>query len=405
MGRPAFSELGRGKYLSVSRMKLYENCPLAFKMRYVTKVPQGPSSEPAEFGKLVHEALENVYNWVLNEEFSGKIPDEVILDSYRKAFESPKVDVVSNALYTEGLELTRTYFRQHPEANHRDVLAVELEFRIRCLGEYDAYGFIDRVDRVDHNTVEIIDYKTNRMLFSRDELDSDLQMSVYGLAVKSKWPWVKNVRYRFDMIRHAMSLYTSREDDELDETVDYIVSLGRRLDALKKYPAKVNPLCNWCDYRDKCKPFKQALEGDGLSMLVATDDIERIADERNRAAAIEKIAKGRKYEMDDILKVHLDKAKGEELVAAGYKYRLQTNFETKYSAAKTLAALHQATGISLDKLSDEILVVDAKKIDAVIRGADLPRSKQQLLKVMLESIADRAPKRPFVSARKAVKRK
>lgn len=40
------------------------------------------------------------------------------------------------------------------------------------VGPFTVLGFIDRVDRVDDETVEVIDYKTNRLLFSRERRPS-----------------------------------------------------------------------------------------------------------------------------------------------------------------------------------------------------------------------------------------
>ena len=396
------AKLYTGDYFSVSRIKLFEQCNYAFRLRYIDKLP-GSTSEPAEFGKLVHAALQGIFEWVTDEEFKGKIPEDIVLDKYRDAFQASSL--ADNGLYAEGIELLRTYFRCRPEANHRQVLAIEKKFTIRIDGQFDVLGYIDRVDRIDKDTVEIIDYKTNRMIFSRDELDSDLQMSVYGLAAFAMWPWVKHVKYRFDMIRHAMSLFTSRDDNDLDLSAAYIIALARRLAEQKDYPAQINPLCSWCDYRDDCAEYQKALKGHGLSHLVATDDIERICEERSSAAAVEKIAKGRKYEMDDLIKAHIGESKWEEIVVDGTKFKLQTNFFTTYPPQRTLEAISKATGLGVDKLADEILVVDSKRMDALVREQRLPKAKKQLLQAQLMSLADRNPKKPFVTARKIAQRK
>jgi putative RecB family exonuclease len=396
-------KLYTGEYFSVSRVKQYEKCTYAFKLRYIDGL-RGGTSEPAEFGKLVHNALERIYSWAVDDEFTGKIPDEVILEEYRGAFqESPLAD---NGLYQEGIELVRGYFRLHPDVNHFSVLAIEREFRIK-IGDVQVLGFIDRIDRIDKNTVEIIDYKTNRMLFSREELDNDLQMSVYGLAVKEFWPWVENIRYRFDMIRFSMSLFTSRSEKDLDFSAAYLVALSRRLATQEDYPAQINSLCGWCDHRDDCSEFQKALKGHGLSHLaaIAADDIETICAERTRAANIEKIAAGRKREMDKLIKTHLSQVRSEKLVVAGTTFKLQTNFDTDYPLRSTLERIREATGVSMGELQDAILVVNAKRMEGFITEQRLTKTKQQLLSIQLLSDAKRSPKTPFVSAKTLVVRK
>jgi RecB family exonuclease len=398
----AAKKLYTGAYFSVSRVKHYEKCALSFKYCYIDKAPRG-TSEPAEFGKLVHAALQKVFEWVVDEEFKGKIPDEVMLAKYQDAFQESTL--ADNALYQEGVELLRTYFRLHPTADHREVLAIEREFTIMIDGKVKVLGYIDRIDRLNSDTIEIIDYKTNRMMFSREEMDADLQMSVYGLAAFALWPWVKNIRYRFDMVRHSMSLYTSRQGEDLDFAAAYMIALHRRLAEQTDYPAQINALCGWCDYRDGCKEYNKALKGHGLQALVAVGDIERICEERQSAAAIEKIAKGRKQEMDKLIKSHIGQGKKEEVVVGGVRFKLQTKFSTHYPPQRTLKVLSAATGTPVERLSDMLLVIDGKVMDQFIKDQELPKSKKQLLGAQLVSLAHRSPHWPFVSARKVAKRK
>jgi RecB family exonuclease len=52
------------------------------------------------------------------------------------------------------------------------------EFRLP-LGSSSAIGCIDRVNRVNDETIEVVDYKTNRAIFTREEVDDSLQLSLY----------------------------------------------------------------------------------------------------------------------------------------------------------------------------------------------------------------------------------
>jgi len=82
------------------------------------------------------------------------------------------------AVFEEGLGILRSFVRRQGHLDHQDVLAIEKRFEL-SIGPFTVLGFIDRVDRVDDETVEVIDYKTNRMLFTREEVDASLQMSLY----------------------------------------------------------------------------------------------------------------------------------------------------------------------------------------------------------------------------------
>lgn len=46
---------------SYSRLSLFENCPLAYRYKYLDKVEMEPETIEAFMGKRVHEALEKLY--------------------------------------------------------------------------------------------------------------------------------------------------------------------------------------------------------------------------------------------------------------------------------------------------------------------------------------------------------
>ncbi|MCP4240238.1 MAG: PD-(D/E)XK nuclease family protein [bacterium] len=395
----------KGKYISVSRAKQAEKCLLAFRFRYVDKAPQGVS-EPAEFGKLCHAALESVYAWVVDEEHTGEIPGDIVARCYRAAFEcSPLAGV---ELFREGIELVRQYCSEQGEVSHRRVLAVEKKFSVDLGGGCTAFGFIDRVDRLPGDVVEVIDYKTNRSIFSRSEVDSDIQMSVYGLAARKLWPWAKEVRFRFDLLRHAMSMRTTRSDQELTDARDYLVALNARLHSLEDFPARINPLCGWCDYRDGCEPFKNALAGDAPSppARLAALGMNELLNYREQAAAAEKIAKGRKFEIDAVVKERLsDEGQAAAQQTEGWSVSLRSSQETHRPSGPTLRVLGECVdewglNLSREQLVDEVCVVDNKKIAALSGRLPLSSARRQLLSVRLDTVARVAAKRPFLSVRR-----
>jgi RecB family exonuclease len=392
----------QGDYLSVSRAKLAEKCLLAFRFRYVDRLPQVPSA-PAEFGKLCHAALQFVFDWVVDEEFAGLLPDSVVLASYRRAFEQSSVNGL--AVYREGLGLVRSYCQRAGKIDHRRVLAVEKKFNVDLGDGCVAYGFMDRVDRLDDDVVEVIDYKTNRMLFSRDEVDSDLQMSVYGIAAKKLWPWAKEVVFKFEMLRHSFGMRTERSAEELADARDYLVSLNSRLHALKQFPATLNSLCGWCDYRDRCPAFSEAVAGDGLPSLMCSEDIEEVVSVRAAAAAAEKAAKGRRYEMDDILKPRLAELGGQELSTEKWKVSLRSSQETYRPVLSTLRELERASsefgmGLSPLDLADAVTVVDNARLKRFLNEASISSSRRQVLSVRLDTVSRTTAKRPFVTMKK-----
>ena len=88
-------------------------------------------------------------------------------------------------VFAEGLAILRRFIAEQGVVDHRDVLAVEKEFRLP-VGPFEVLGFIDRVDWIDDETVEVIDYKTGgyyapawKGTFAQG---TRLQHALYGLA-------------------------------------------------------------------------------------------------------------------------------------------------------------------------------------------------------------------------------
>jgi RecB family exonuclease len=401
----------KNKYLSVSRIKQYEKCPLAFKMGYIDKAERWHEKEAADFGKVVHEAFERIYNWVDREEFVGSVPDEVIIREYREAFSRAEGHVVGADRYKEGLELVRNYFMVNRVSN-LEVVATEQEFTLDVesddgLARFNILGYIDRIDLVAPKRVRVIDYKTNRFLYVREELDTDLQMSIYGIAVKSLWPWVEEIEYAFDMLRHGISQRTKRTDEQLGEAVDYMIAVGSRIERSREFPPNLNPLCPWCDFRESCKTYADAVKkGETtLSYMMASDDLERVSKERERAQSLERIAKQRRREMDKILLSRCNALEVDELAVGEMRYAPTQSSDIEYPFRKIISLLSESLSLPEDEIIRKVAKVGKGKMDELIKEAGLGRGKKQLLRAKLETLATRNYKSPWLRSTKIVERK
>lgn len=401
----------RREYMSVSSIKLAEKCLLAYKLRYIDGIRHSFAGVAAAFGKLLHKALELIYRWVEQEEHSGAVPQEILISKYREAFEQGEVS--GEALYKEGIDIVRDYFRVHDHVEHGELMAIERDFRIVVEADdgsvsYEVLGIIDRVDRVGPTAIRVNDYKINRMLFTREELDTDLQMSVYGLAVRTIWPWADSIEYSFDMLRHNIRQHTSRSEEDLNMAADYIIAMTRRLESLRSFPPRLNFLCPWCDDREMCREYSDALQkGETtLSYLVAANDIGRVAAERDRCDALEKIAKTRKAEMDEIILAHLLQMTDDSKLQVGDTcYSISQGFNTDWPADKTARVLADGLGIPEEIVRSRILVVQKGLIDDLVKNAKLSSAKTQLLRAKLDHLARKSAKRPYVSAKDVKQRK
>lgn len=114
---------------------------------------------PLLFGKAVHATLARIFQDVIAEERTGPIDEARAQKVFGEAW--AESGLVGAEVYREGLEIVRNFVRSEGVVDHRDVLAVEKEFPTP-LGRFTVIGSIDRVNRVDDETLEVVDYKTNR---------------------------------------------------------------------------------------------------------------------------------------------------------------------------------------------------------------------------------------------------
>jgi RecB family exonuclease len=375
----------RNAHLSYSRLTRFEQCPLSYKLHYLDK-KQAEPGVPLRFGKVIHAVLENLVREVVVDERTGPLSEDRAVDLFREAWADDGLAGIG--VFEEGLHILREFVREEGAIDHRDVLAVEKEFHL-SVGPFTVLGFIDRVNWVDDETVEVVDYKTNRQIFTREEVDSSLQMSLYHIAAQQLWPWAKNVKLVFRMLRHGIRQATTRTPEQLADALTYVETLGAQTETASEFPARLNANCVYCDHRLHCPAYAEALQGRPHLVCEDPRDLEAVAREREQVARLAKILYARKEELDGILKAQLRDR--DELVLGGVRYRMFTITSHEYPVDATLAVLADATGMPRDELLGKVAVVEKKSLDALLKelGKRLDKPRVSLLKAELEARAEK----------------
>ncbi len=375
----------KNQHLSYSRLSRFETCPLSYRLHYIEKKQAEPGL-PLRFGKTIHAVLERLIKEVVDDERTGPLSEERAIELYREAWGAEQLTGMD--VFAEGLAILRRFIAEQGVVDHRDVLAVEKEFRLP-VGPFEVLGFIDRVDWLDDETVEVIDYKTNHQLFTRDEVDTSLQMSLYEVAVRRLWPWAKKVKLTFWMLRHGVRQETTRTEEQLADALAYVETLGRQTETATEYPARLNTNCSYCDHRKQCPAYADALKGKREFIVEDLADLEGVAREREEVARLAKALYARKEELEDILKAQLKER--DELVLGGVRYRMFATTSLDYPLEPTLSLLADATGLSRDEVLGKLGAIDKKALDALLKslGKKLDNPRVSLLKAELEAHADK----------------
>lgn len=372
-------------HLSFSRLQRFEQCPLSFKLHYIDKRKAEPGV-PLRFGKAVHAVLEALVGEAIATRTTGPLSEARVIDLWGQAW--AQADLVGVELFAEGLAMLKQFVRDEGVLEPTTVLAIEKEFRLQISG-FTVLGFMDRVNWLDDETLEIVDYKTNHQLFTRDEVDSSLQMSLYELAARQLWPWVEDVRLTFWMLRHGIKQTTSRTAEDLEAAKAYVATIGRQTETATAFPARLHSGCTWCDHRSACPAYAEVVDGSKEIVHDELTTIEEIAAERERVATRVRILQAHKTELEKAIKAHLKDRS--ELIAGGVRYAMFNVTSVNHPLASTARILSEATEREPDEITQEIAVVDNDALKRLMTslGSSLPKHRLALVRAELEANAEK----------------
>jgi putative RecB family exonuclease len=386
-------------HLSYSRLAKFETCPLSFKLHYIDKLPSASGIE-ARLGRAIHWVLQHLVGEAASAWRYGALSEERALDLLRRAWANENLTGVS--VFHDATTMLQGFIEQTGALDPRTVLALEHEFRVR-VGRFAVIGYMDRVDQLDDETIEIVDYKTMRQLMTRDEADTSLQMSIYALAARELWPWAKNVKLTFWFLRQRVRISTTRTAEQLETARSYIETLGEQTERAKAFPPRIHGGCAFCDHRHHCDAYADALKGKRATAVADPEKLEEVAKEREEVASLSKILFSRQKELDGILKAKIAEDGDQEL--GGVRYAVINSARTTYPLHATLNALVEASGMAREDLIDRIAMVDSDALDALYRDLreSVPKTRLNLLKMEIDaqaikSYSPRIQARPMVTA-------
>jgi putative RecB family exonuclease len=359
--------------LSYTLLSRFEQCPYSFRLHYKDELPSDPIPE-VRFARCIRRVLERLLGWACFEKIPIE-PSEAHADSlFRDAWSAE--GLTGLGAFQEGVDLLHGFVRDCRHLDPKSVLALEQDFAVP-VGAYNLIGTINRIDRADDETVEVIAYKTNRRLPTCEELDTSLQLSIYAVAAAQLFPWARSVRLTFWMLRQGIRLSTKRTPEQLDVARSYIQGLGDRINRGQDFPARLNPRCVHCDHRTQCAAYTEATTGEMPIPVGDPKDLKQVAVERQKLANVVKILTARKDVLDDVLRAELENRPAVD--AGGVRYMLTNVARTEYPLQPTVTALLEATGIPRAELVERLGVVSKGALEDFIKGLASSLLKPNLL--------------------------
>jgi len=139
-------------------------------------------------------------------------------------------------------------------------------------------GYIDRVDKLDSGGLSIVDYKTNQELFTQDDLENNLQLTLYQLATEQTWHLPVEKLTLYHLRSNTPCSCQPRDKKQLNEARCLVVEVAENI-AEKRFPATENQYCP-CDFPEHCPYYRQKIapelkETDILRGMAVDEAVEK----------------------------------------------------------------------------------------------------------------------------------
>jgi putative RecB family exonuclease len=247
---------------SHSKLTTFQQCPQKYKFRYIDEIPPPTRSIELHLGTSVHSALERLYG----DARQGQVPSrDEFLAFFQQAWDegySPQLRIVRSRTtaktYMElGREMLKNYhWRFHP-FTQSTTLELEEKFLFPLSEQHEMRGIIDRLAKAADGTLEIHDYKTSRRLPTSDQISSDVQLALYEIAVRHRWPETQRITLIWHYLAFDKDIEIKKTAQQLETVKRNTLGLIQRIEAAKAFPTNVTPLCDWCEYKEICPAMKK----------------------------------------------------------------------------------------------------------------------------------------------------
>jgi len=292
------------KPLSYTQINIYQSCPLCYKLQYIDGL-KPKDKWYFSFGTTLHLCAEYF--------FKVRVPPPPSLDELLQFYEESWLSegyesAEEEAKYRDyGREILSKFWEIH-HADFRVPVAVERRFYMDIEG-VKLRGLIDRVDKLDSGGLSIVDYKTNQGLFTRDDLEANLQLTLYQLAAEQTWQLPVERLTLYHLRSNTPCSCAPRSTVQLEEARNLVLEVAENI-AAQRFPAIENQYCP-CDFAEHCPYYRQKItpelkEADILRGMAVDEAVEQYV-------VLQSQIKELQLQLEDIRQMIIDSCQAEGL--------------------------------------------------------------------------------------------
>jgi len=246
--------------LSPSKVSAFTDCPLAFRLSIIDRLPEPPSPQAVK-GTLVHAALERLF-W---DHEKGARTEEAGRRALAAAWNDLQTDAEFAALalspeeaeaFVDDAQVLIDHYFALEDPNAPTTVAVELGLEVD-LGTMRLRGIIDRLDMTEDGDLVVVDYKTGRAPAAQFERAKLTGVHIYALlceAVLGRAP----VEVRLLHLRDPVSITAVPTEQSLRgqaRRTSAVWSAIERACATGDFRPRPSALCRFCNFQTMCPAF------------------------------------------------------------------------------------------------------------------------------------------------------
>lgn len=260
-------EMRQSPHISYSQIETYISCGLQYRFSRVDRLPPEFIPDNLVFGSTIHRLLAQFYE-------AKMIGDLMALSNIHDLFKKLWTEAAKDrddiryadgkdfeTLLTQGIHLLTAWYSNLDDNNNYRVLAIEEAFTFNLADiPVPVIGAIDLVEEDEVGTIIITDHKTAARSYSANDIDRNMQMTIYQMAAKSNGYADREILLQFGCLIKTKkpkfeSYYTVRT--EVDEK-RLIKKIRHVWDAISKevfIPNDGSWKCQSCQYRQYCQEW------------------------------------------------------------------------------------------------------------------------------------------------------